>query len=158
MACRRKSTFYSALGLEYTARIVGCLEVWLILNVLTTDVSFVGCILIVAFSSLLANLLFFLPMQLGGREGGFALAVAGLSLSGAYGVFAALITRVREMVSLSSMSQTDFPCQVFPPSNERMMTTCGADISSMSSCDEVMNIWISPDGSWRRAGSQQRPT
>ena len=95
---QRKSTFYSALGLEYTARIVGCLEVWLILNVLTTDVSFVGCILIVAFSSLLANLLFFLPMQLGGREGGFALAVAGLSLSGAYGVFAALITRVREMV------------------------------------------------------------
>ena len=44
------------------------------------------------------NLLFFLPMQLGGREGGFALAVGGLSLSGAYGVYAALITRVREMV------------------------------------------------------------
>ncbi len=50
------------------------------------------------FSSLLANLLFFLPMQLGGREGGFALAVGGLSLSGAYGVYAALITRIREMV------------------------------------------------------------
>ena len=32
-------------------------------------------------------------MQLGGREGGFALAVGGLSLSGAYGVYAALITR-----------------------------------------------------------------
>ena len=56
------------------------------------------CCLIAAFSSLLANLLFFLPMQLGGREGGFALAVGGLSLSGAYGVYAALITRVREMV------------------------------------------------------------
>ena len=39
-----------------------------------------------------------MPMQLGGREGGFALAVGGLSLSGAYGVYAALITRVREMV------------------------------------------------------------
>ena len=50
------------------------------------------------FLSLLANLLFFLPMQLGGREGGFALAVGGLSLSGAYGVYAALITRIREMV------------------------------------------------------------
>jgi hypothetical protein len=36
-------------------------------------------------------------MQIGGREGGFALAVSGLSLSGAYGVYAALITRVREL-------------------------------------------------------------
>ena len=94
---QKKSTFYSALFLEYSARIVSCLEVWLILTVLTTNVSFVNCILIVAFSSLLANLLFFLPMQLGGREGGFALAVGGLSLSGAYGVYAALITRVREL-------------------------------------------------------------
>lgn len=95
---QKKSVFYSALLLEYTARMVGCLEVWLILNVLTTHVSFIDCVLIVAFSSLLANLLFFLPMQLGGREGGFALAVGGLSLSGGYGVYAALITRVREMV------------------------------------------------------------
>ena len=37
-------------------------------------------------------------MQIGGREGGFALAVHGLSLSGAYGVYTALITRVRELI------------------------------------------------------------
>lgn len=95
---QRKKTFYSALSLELLARIVACFEVWLILNILTTDVSFLNCILIVAFSSLLANILFFLPMQLGGREGGFALAVGGLSLSGAYGVYTALLTRVRELV------------------------------------------------------------
>lgn len=95
---QRKRVFYTALLLEYVARVVSCLEIWLILNVLTTNVSFADCCLIAAFSSLLANLLFFLPMQLGGREGGFALAVGGLSLSGAYGVYTALITRVREMV------------------------------------------------------------
>ncbi|MCI7071240.1 MAG: flippase-like domain-containing protein [Bacteroides pyogenes] len=94
---QNKRSFYGALLLEYVARVLSCLEVWLILNVLTTNVSFLNCILIAAFSSLLANLLFFLPMQLGGREGGFALAVSGLSLSGAYGVYAALITRVREL-------------------------------------------------------------
>ena len=77
---------------------ISCVEIWLILNVLTTDVSFVNSILIYAFSTLMANLLFFMPMQLGGREGGFALAVDGLSMAGAYGVFAALITRIREMV------------------------------------------------------------
>lgn len=93
-----KGAFYGALALELAARVASSLEIWLILNVLTSDVRFPDCILILAFSSLLANLLFFLPMQLGGREGGFALSACGLSLSGAYGVYAALITRVRELV------------------------------------------------------------
>jgi hypothetical protein len=95
---QRKSAFYGALLLEYLARVVSCGEIWLILNVLTTNVSFMNCFLILAFSSLLANLLFFMPMQVGGREGGLALAVGSLSLSGAYGVYTALITRVRELV------------------------------------------------------------
>jgi uncharacterized membrane protein YbhN (UPF0104 family) len=95
---KRKRIFYGTLLIEYLSRIVSCLEVWLILNVLTNPVSFFSCILIVAFSSLLANILFFMPMQLGGREGGFALAVSGLSLSGAYGIYTALIIRVREFI------------------------------------------------------------
>lgn len=95
---KRKKTFYAALSIEFIARVLSCLELWLILNILTSNVSFIDCILIAAFSSLFANLLFFLPMQLGGREGGFAIAVGGLSMSGAYGVYTALITRVREMV------------------------------------------------------------
>ena len=51
-----------------------------------------------AFTSLFSNLFFFSPMQLGAREGGFALATGGLALSGAWGVYTGLITRVREMV------------------------------------------------------------
>lgn len=94
----RKRIFYMTLSLEFATRVLACMEVWLILNILTTNVSFVDCVLIVAFSSLLANLLFFMPMQLGGREGGFALAVGGLSMSGAYGVYTALLTRVRELI------------------------------------------------------------
>ena len=95
---KRKRTFYAALSLEFIGRVVSCLEIFLILNILSSNVSFLDCILIAAFSSLFANLLFFIPMQLGGREGGFALAVSGLSMSGAYGVYTALITRLREMV------------------------------------------------------------
>lgn len=95
---QKKSAFYSSLLSEYLARVISCAEVWLILNVISSDVSFMSCILILAFSSLLSNLLFFMPMQLGGREGGFALAVDGLQIAGAYGVFAALITRIRELV------------------------------------------------------------
>lgn len=95
---QRKSTFYASLSLEFMARILGCLEVYFILNILTTDVSFPACILIMAFTSLFANLFFFSPMQLGAREGGFALAVGGLAIPGAFGVYTGLITRVRELI------------------------------------------------------------
>ena len=95
---QRKTTFYASLGLELGARIVGCLEVYFILNILTDDVSFVACILIMAFTSLFANLFFFSPMQLGAREGGFALAVGGLAIPSAFGIYTGLITRVRELI------------------------------------------------------------
>ena len=95
---QRKTTFYASLGLEFLARIVGCLEVYFILNVLTDNVSFIACILIMAFTSLFANIFFFSPMQLGAREGGFALSASGLSIPSAFGVYTSLITRVRELV------------------------------------------------------------
>lgn len=95
---QRKRIFYASLSLEYLARIIGCLEVYFILNILTSDVSFWSCILIMAFSSLFANLFFFSPMQLGAREGGFALAVGGLAIPSAFGVYTGLITRVRELI------------------------------------------------------------
>lgn len=95
---QRKLTFYASFGLEFLARIAGCLEVFFILNILTSDVSFLSCILIMAFTSLFANLFFFSPMQLGAREGGFALATGGLAISSAFGIYTGLITRVRELI------------------------------------------------------------
>lgn len=95
---QRKSTFYLSLSLEFIARVIGCLEVYFILNILTSDVSFVACVLIMAFTSLFANLFFFSPMQLGAREGGFALATGGLAISSAFGIYTGLITRVRELI------------------------------------------------------------
>lgn len=95
---QHKRTFTGALLLEYSARIVGCLEILFILRILTPDVSFFDCILIQSFTSLFANLLFFSPMQLGAREGGFAIATGKLSMSGAFGVYTGLLTRIRELI------------------------------------------------------------
>ena len=95
---QRKTTFYASLGLEFLARIVGCVEVLFILNILTSNVSFLSCVLIMAFTSLFANLFFFSPMQLGAREGGFALATGGLAIPCAFGIYTGLITRVRELI------------------------------------------------------------
>jgi hypothetical protein len=68
------------------------------MNILTTNVSFTACILIVAFTSLFANIFFFSPLQMGTREGGFALSTGGLSIPSAFGLYTSLITRVRELV------------------------------------------------------------
>lgn len=93
-----KRSFYLSLSLEFLARILGCLEIWFIFMILSNNVSFTNCILIQAFTSLFANLFFFMPMEMGTREGGFAISVGSLAMSGAFGVLAGLLTRVRELI------------------------------------------------------------
>jgi len=46
---------------------------------------------------LFANLLGFIPLQLGGREGGFAITVAGLGMTAALGLSVSIICRLREI-------------------------------------------------------------
>ncbi|MBR6285828.1 MAG: flippase-like domain-containing protein [Bacteroidaceae bacterium] len=95
---QRPATFYGAIFLEFMGRVVNALEIYFILMILTSSVSFLDCVLILAFSSLFANILFFFPMQLGAREGGLAIIVDSLNMKGAYGVYTGLITRVRELI------------------------------------------------------------
>ena len=95
---QHKRTFYSSLLFELSARILQSFEIFLILKAFIAEVGIVDSILILAFSSLFSNLIFFTPMQLGSREGGLALAVDGLHLTGALGVYTGLITRLRELV------------------------------------------------------------
>ena len=69
-----------------------------ILFVLFPHINFIACILIIAFTTLFANLLFFIPLQLGGREGGFLISITELGLTANAGIFVALIVRIRELI------------------------------------------------------------
>ena len=60
--------------------------------------NFLHSFLIVSFTTLFANLIGFLPMQLGVQEGGFVLSIAALGLSAALGIFVSIICRFREIV------------------------------------------------------------
>ena len=91
--------FYQSLLFEYVARVINAFEYYFILLSLGVNLTFCDAILVLAFSSLIGNLLFFLPMLLGAREGGLSLIVKILNLSApGIGIFTSLYTRVRELV------------------------------------------------------------
>ena len=99
--------FYKSLLLEFLSRIVQSSEVFFMLLLFGIDcgggftgltLTYLHSILIVSFTTLFANLIGFLPMQLGVQEGGFVLSIAALGLSAALGIFVSIICRVREMV------------------------------------------------------------
>ena len=75
-----KGAFYKSLLLEYFSRVVQSSEVMFMLLLFGIDcgggwdgltLTFLHSVLIVAFTTLFANLIGFLPMQLGVQEGGF---------------------------------------------------------------------------------------
>lgn len=91
-------TFIASVALELACRVCSALEIYFILLVVLPAPSYLDSILILAFTSLFANMLFFMPLQLGGREGGFLMSAAGLGLAASEGVFVALLVRLRELV------------------------------------------------------------
>ena len=102
-----KRAFYKSLLLEYLSRIVQSSEVLFMLLLFGIDngggfsgllITYLHSILIVSFTTLFANLIGFLPMQLGVQEGGFVLSIAALGLSAALGIFVSIICRVREII------------------------------------------------------------
>jgi hypothetical protein len=102
-----KSSFFQSLALEYLSRILQSTEVMFMLLLFGIDngggfcgilITYLHALLIVSFTSLFANLIGFLPMQLGVQEGGFVISIAALGLSAALGFFVSIICRVREII------------------------------------------------------------
>ncbi len=90
--------YLGALLVELFVRFASALEIMFVLLLIMPDVNYLQCVLILAFTSLFANILFFMPLQLGGREGGFLMSVNGLGMSASAGIFVALIIRIRELI------------------------------------------------------------
>ena len=95
---RHPRDFWGSLAYEYLARIIQGSEYYLILTAFGLSISYSDALLILAFSSLVGNVLFFLPMQLGAREGGVGAIVSLLGITTVgVGVFAGFYTRIREI-------------------------------------------------------------
>ena len=103
---QNKRSFFGSFFLEYVGRLLQSFEIFFMLLLFDINggggvdgyiLTFLHSFLILAFTSLFANLLGFMPLQLGGREGGFAMSVAQMGMTGDVGMFVSIICRVREL-------------------------------------------------------------
>lgn len=90
--------FYTALAMEYAGRLFNAFEFFFILLSLSIPANYADALIILAFSSLIGNILFFFPMQLGAREGSLAMIVRILGFgTPSIGIFTSFYTRIREL-------------------------------------------------------------
>lgn len=92
----RRKAFYYTLGFEYLSRVIGSLEFYLIMRALGLNIDLMQAIYISAASSLLANIMFFMPLQLGTREGSLYLVYDSLRFPPGQGILVSIVTRIRE--------------------------------------------------------------
>ena len=91
---------WGSLAAEYVARLLNSFEFYFILLAFgISDATLSDGLIILGFSSLMGNLLFFLPMQIGAREGSLAVIVPLLfhGIGQAIGIYISFYTRIREI-------------------------------------------------------------
>jgi hypothetical protein len=98
----RRSSFYWSFFAEIASRFLMCYEVNIIMFALAAMfpglyISFLDAVIITATYSLFANLIFFVPMQIASKEGGYMLAFEILGLSSSPAFIVGIITRIREL-------------------------------------------------------------
>lgn len=93
----RRGSFLLGVFAELLARLFSCVEIMIILSAIDIDMTFGQAMFFVGLSSLLLNLLFFIPLQMGSREGIFYMIMTTVGISSGVGVYISLITRIREL-------------------------------------------------------------
>jgi uncharacterized protein (TIRG00374 family) len=94
---RTPQRFWQALGLEYASRWALALEYFLILVSLGQHVTYLQAFAITGLESLITTVLFFFPYEIGTKEGGLYLLFQWFGLPGQFGIYAALVSRARDL-------------------------------------------------------------
>ena len=93
-----RARFWLALAIDTLGRVIAVGEYWLIARGVGLNVTFLQAFVIGALGALIVNVIFFVPLEAGVKEGGFYLVFQLLGLDPALGVFAAIVQRLREFV------------------------------------------------------------
>ena len=65
---------------------------------ISVPITFTRSVIVESIQSLVGNMFFFIPMQIGAREAGFILVFGILSLTASQAVYVSLYMRIRELV------------------------------------------------------------
>ena len=95
---RRHGAFWLTTLVEYAARLLEAAEFWLIFLALDLNVPFIYCVVALSCASLVGNLFAFIPMQIGTREMGLALALSWVNLASPMSLTASIMSRIRELI------------------------------------------------------------
>ena len=95
---QRHWDFWVTTVVEYAARLLEAAEFWLIFLALDLNVPFIYCVVALSCASLVGNLLAFIPMQIGTREMGLALAMSWVGLASPLSLTASIMSRIREII------------------------------------------------------------
>ncbi len=90
--------FILSVALEFLGRLLMGVEVWVILAALGHDVSPAAALHVYVVYSIVINILFFIPMNVGAREGGVMLGMESVAADPVTGVSVGLIIRIREFI------------------------------------------------------------
>lgn len=95
---RNPRRFYAALGVELLGRFGALAEYWVILWGMGLGVDPWRAFVVGSFSSLVVNVLIFLPFELGAKESALFLMFKWLGITPALGLEAAALSRLRELI------------------------------------------------------------
>ena len=94
----RHRDFWLTAAIEYGARLLEAAEFFLIFLFLELKVPYIYCVVALSCASLVGNLVCFIPMQIGTREMGLALAMSWVDLASPLSLTASIMSRIREIV------------------------------------------------------------
>jgi uncharacterized membrane protein YbhN (UPF0104 family) len=94
---RAPRRFYQALGIECLSRLVYMLEYYLIFLAVGIDLGYLQGLMIGGLASLILTASFFVPFELGTKEGTHYLLFQLLGLDPALGVYTAIVSRARDL-------------------------------------------------------------
>jgi uncharacterized protein (TIRG00374 family) len=94
--------FWGGLSLEYAARAIYMAEYYLIGLSIGIPLGFAKAYLVGGLVSLIQNILFMIPFEVGAKEGSLYLLFGMVGLDPRLGVYTAIVTRVRDIVWIAA--------------------------------------------------------